>query len=181
MIKIGGKKKEKKYAKAYTEGVEILKQIPKEEYEKIPETEIQFYENNCDKNYKYEYDENKTIKEQPISREANAVIISIYMNYFANEKQKGIINEILKQNSINAENEKKEKYDINNIFSKENNISSNNTDSQNNSENDSSVEDSSNENDKKDTSENLPVEINDKKENFIKKIINKIKKMFVKA
>ena len=107
---------DKKYAKAYTEVVEILKHIPKEEYEKIPETEIQFYENNCDKNYKYEYDENKTIKEQPISREANAVIISIYMNYFANEKQKGIINEILKQNSINAENEKKKKYDINNIF-----------------------------------------------------------------
>ena len=127
------------------------------------------------------YDENKTIKEQPISREANAVIISIYMNYFANEKQKGIINEILKQNSINAENEKKEKYDTNNIFSKENNINSNNTNNQNNSENGSSIEDSSNENDKKDTSENLPIEINDKKENFIKKIINKIKKMFVKA
>ena len=171
----------KKYAKAYTEVIEILKHIPKEEYDKIPETEIQFYENNCDKNYKYVYDENKTIKEQPISREANAVIISIYMNYFANEKQKGIINEILKQNSITAENEKKEKYDTNNIFSKENNINSNNTNNQNNSENGSSIEDSSNENDKKDTSENLPIEINDKKENFIKKIINKIKKMFVKA
>ena len=150
---------DKKYAKAYTEVIEILKHIPKEEYDKIPETEIQFYENNCDKNYKYVYDENKTIKEQPISREANAVIISIYMNYFANEKQKGIINEILKQNSIN----------------------SNNTNNQNNSENGSSIEDSSNENDKKDTCENLPIEINDKKENFIKKIINKIKKMFVKA
>lgn len=170
---------DKKYAKAYTEVIEILKHIPKEEYDKIPETEIRFYENNCDKNYKYEYDENKTIKEQPISREANAVIISIYMNYFANEKQKGIINEILKQNSINAENEKKKKYDINNIFSKENNINSNNIDNQNNSDNDSSDEDSSDGNDKKD--ENLPIEINDKKENFIKKIINKIKKMFVKA
>lgn len=172
---------EKKYAKAYTEVIEILKHIPKEEYDKIPETEIQFYENNCDKNYKYVYDENKTIKEQPISREANAVIISIYMNYFANEKQKGIINEILKQNSINSEKEKKEKYDVNNIFSKESTISSNNIDSQNNSKNDSSEEDSSYENDKKDTSENLPIEINDKKENFIKKIINKIKKLFVKA
>ena len=43
---------DKKYAKAYTEVIEILKHIPKEEYDKIPETEIQFYENNCDKNYK---------------------------------------------------------------------------------------------------------------------------------
>ena len=48
---------DKKYAKAYTEVIEILKHIPKEEYDKIPETEIQFYENNCDKNYKYVYDE----------------------------------------------------------------------------------------------------------------------------
>ena len=172
---------DKKYAKAYTEVIEILKHIPKEEYNKIPETEIQFYENNCDKNYKYVYDENKTIKEQPISREANAVIISIYMNYFANEKQKEIIDEVLKQNSINQEKEKKEKYNTENIFKEKNNINSNNTDNQNNSENGSYVEDSSNENDKKNTSENLPIEINDKKENFIKKIINKIKKMFVKA
>ena len=41
---------DKKYAKAYTEVIEILKHIPKEEYDKIPETEIQFYENKCDKN-----------------------------------------------------------------------------------------------------------------------------------
>lgn len=172
---------EKKYAKAYTEVLEILKHLPEDELERIPKTEIQFYESNKDKNYKYEYDKTVTVDKQKISKEANTVIIAIYMNYFANEKQKGIINEILKQNSINAENEKKKKYDTSNIFSKENNINSNNTDNQNNSENGSYVEDSSNENDKKNTSENLPIEINDKKENFIKKIINKIKKMFVKA
>ena len=60
-------------------------------------------------------------------------------------------------------------------------MNSNTIDNQNNSDNFSSDVDSSNENDKKNTSENLPIEINDKKENFIKKIINKIKKLFVKA
>lgn len=149
---------DKKYAKAYTEVLEILKHIPKEEYERIPKTEIQFYESNCDKTYKYEYDETKEVKDQVISREANAVIISIYMNYFANEKQKSIIDEILKQNAINEENEKKEKYNINNIFNK--------------------PQENPNQNE---TLENLPVKIDEKKDNFIKRIINKIKKMLVKA
>lgn len=143
---------EKKYAKAYTEVLEILKHIPEDEYERIPKTEIQFYENNCDKTYKFIYDESLNVKDQSISKEANAVIVAIYMNYFANEKQKSIINEILKQNSIEAEKEKQQKYDVNNIF-------------KNRSEDNSS--------------ENLPIEINNKKNNFIKKIINKIKSLFV--
>lgn len=148
---------DRKYAKAYTEVVEILNHIPKNEYEKIPETEIKFYEDNCDKNYKYVYDEKKNIKEQPISREANAIIISIYMNYFANEKQKNIISEILKQNAINEENEKRAKYNPDNIFKK-----------------------STNENDNQIKNENLPVKSN-KKENFIRKIIDKIRKFFVRS
>lgn len=146
---------EKKYAKAYTEVLEILKHIPKDEYEKIPKNEIQFYENNCDKNYKFIYDETLNVKNQTISKEANAVIVSIYMNYFANEKQKSIIDEILKQNSIEAEKEKNQKYDVDNIFK-------------------SKVEDNS----ENKPSENLPIEVNNQKENFIKKIINKIKSLF---
>ena len=141
---------EKKYAKAYTEVLELLKHIPKEEYNRIPETEIQFYENNCDKNYKFIYDETIELKEQKISKEANAVIIAMYMNYFANEKQKEIIDEVLKQNSINQEKEKKQKYNTENIFKEKN-------------------------------QENLPMELNKKKENIIKRIINKIKGLFAKT
>ena len=138
---------DKKYARAYTEVLEILKHIPEEEYNLIPKTEIQFYENNCDKSYKYEYDESIDIKDQTISREANAVIVALYLNYFANERQKSIINEILKQNTIKAENEKREKYNPDDIF--------------------------------KDTKqENLPIEINEEKDSFFKRILNKLKSIF---
>lgn len=147
---------ERKYAKAYTEVLEILKHIPEDEYERIPKNEIQFYENNCDKNYKFTYNESLSVKDQTISKEANAVIVAIYMNYFANEKQKSIINEILKQNSIEAEKEKKQKYNADDIF-----------------------KDKQKDNSSENISKNLPIEINNKKENFIKKIINKIKSMFV--
>lgn len=147
---------DKTYAKAYTEVLEIIKHLPENEYEKIPKTEIQFYESNCDKNYKYMYDETLTVEQQKISKEANTVIISIYMNYFANENQKWIIEEILKKNSTEEEKLKSEKYDVNSIFKQKSNENTNSS------------------------SENLPIEIDTKKENFIKKIINKIKNIFSK-
>lgn len=151
---------EKKYAKAYTEVLEILKHLPEDELERIPKTEIQFYESNKDKNYKYEYDKTVTVDKQKISEEANTVIIAIYMNYFANEKQRGIIDEILKQNTIREEQAKEEKYSVDNIFEKKSSTKTINSEKMNN--------------------EHLPVEINNKKENFIRKIINKIKGIFRK-
>ena len=70
--------------------------------------------------------------------------------YKKNEKQKEIIDEVLKQNSINQEKEKKEKYNTENIFKEKN-------------------------------QENLPIQVSEKKENIIKRIINKIKGLFAKT
>lgn len=151
---------EKRYAKAYTEVLEILKHLPEDELERIPKTEIQFYESNKDKNYKYEYDKTVTVDKQKISEEANTVIIAIYMNYFANEKQRGIIDEILKQNTIREEQAKEEKYSVDKIFDKKSSTKTINSEKMSN--------------------EHLPVEIDNKKENFIRKIINKIKGVFRK-
>ena len=148
---------EKKYARAYTEVLEILKHIPKDELERIPKSELQFYEDNCDKNYKYEYNLDLAVDKQAISKEANTVIVALYMNYFANEKQKGIIEKILKQNSIEEEKAKSEKYDVNKIFEK-----------------------NQNEHNGANKSENLPIDISNNQESFIKKIINKIKSLFKK-
>ena len=149
---------EKKYARAYTEVLELLKHIPEDELERIPKSEIQFYEDNCDKNYKYEYNQDLAVDQQTISKEANTVIVALYMNYFANEKQKGIIEKILKQNSIEEEKVKNEKYDVNKIFEK------------NQQEHNGGVQDK----------EKLPVDISKSEDNLIKKIINKIKSLFKK-
>lgn len=157
---MGGVFMEKRYAKAYTEVLEILKHLPEDELERIPKTEIQFYESNKDKNYKYEYDKTLTVDKQKISEEANTVIIAIYMNYFANEKQRGIIDEILKQNTIREEQAKEEKYSVDKIFDKKSSTKTINSEKMNN--------------------EHLPVEIDNKKENFIRRIINKIKGVFRK-
>lgn len=156
---------EKKYAKAYTEVLEILKHIPEDELDRIPKSELQFYEDNCDKNYRYEYNQELAVDQQMISKEANTVIVALYMNYFANEAQKSIIEKILKQNSVEEEKIKNEKYDVNKIFEK-NQISQNST-----------LNDNSNDVNR----ENLPVSVDSNEQNFIKKIINKIKSIFKKS
>ena len=55
------------YANAYTEVLDILKYISKEDYEKIPKSKIKVFEENSNKNYSFKYDVDKTLEEQNIS------------------------------------------------------------------------------------------------------------------
>ena len=105
-----------KYAKAYTEVLEILKYFPKEEYEKIPTSIIGFYKENMDKNYSFTIDPNIDLSEQNVSKEANVVFIKLYQEYFATEEENKKIKEILELNSKKAEIEKRGKYNTDDLF-----------------------------------------------------------------
>lgn len=70
------------YEKAYTEVLEILRFLPRNEYDQIPKEEIDFYESHRDKSYQYNFDPSKGLQAQPISREANAVLITIFQDFF---------------------------------------------------------------------------------------------------
>ena len=100
------------YAQAYTEVLEVLKHLPKVQYDKISKDKIEFYKNNCDDSYSFKLD--KDLKN--LSMKANAIIISIYKEYFTSEKQKEILKNILKENSREAEELKREKYNPDNLF-----------------------------------------------------------------
>ena len=80
-----------KYAKAYTEVLEILKYLPQNEYNKIDTERIKFFE-------------------------ANSIIIVLFRDYFATETQKKKLNVILKQNEYKYQEEIKNKYNLNDIF-----------------------------------------------------------------
>ena len=67
------------YAKAYKEVLEILSHFSAEEYSKIPQEKINFYKSNMEKNYEYSIDPNIDLSKQHISKEANAILISIYI------------------------------------------------------------------------------------------------------
>ena len=104
------------YAKAYTEVLEILKYFPEEEYKKIPIEKINFYKSNMDKDYKFTINPEIDLANQNISKEANAIIVSLYRDYYATEEQKVKINEILDLNQKKEELEKRKKYHPDNIF-----------------------------------------------------------------
>ena len=138
------------YKMAYTQVLEILKRLPKEEVAKIPTEEIEFLKENCDKTYKYILSPNARLEECQISRKAYAIVVVYFTNYFATEIQKQKLDVILKNNQIAIEKEKREKYGVDNLF-KENKL---------------------------EQEENKKVEIVPYKESFFKRVLNRIKKIF---
>ena len=71
-----------------------------------------------DKNYNYNINPNIDLSKQYISKEANAILITLFRDYFATESQKKTLNNLLNQNQNKLENIRREKYNSNNIFSK---------------------------------------------------------------
>lgn len=107
-----------KYSKAYKEVLEIIKYFPEEEYNKIPKEKIDFYKANMDSDYEFTINPEIDLTKQNISKEANAIIVALFQDYFATEEQKEKINKILEQNSKKAEQEKREKYNPDDLFKK---------------------------------------------------------------
>lgn len=143
------------YAKAYTEVLEIIKYFPQEEYDKIPKEKIDFYKENMDKDYKFKINPEIDLAKQNISKEAGAIIVILFRDYFATEEQKKKIEEILKMNERKSEIEKSKKYKSEDLFKNK------------------STEKSSSY-----TEKNLPIEV--KKDNFLKRIFEYIKQLLKK-
>ena len=137
----------KEYAEAYAEVIKILSYVPDEDVAKIPEEKLNFYKENMDITYNYELDENKEFEEQEMSEITKAVLANIFKEYWATPYQKERIEAKEKYDLEKLEEEKKEKYNPDNIFKNKETIINNNT--------------------------NLPIEV--KKENFFKRLINFIK------
>ena len=112
------------YSKAYTEVLEIINHFSEDEYKKIPKEKIDFYEKHKDREYDFKINSNIDLAEQNISRKANAILVSLFRDYFATAKQKEILKNLLQKNQEKLEKEKYLKYNPDNIFNKsyDNNI-----------------------------------------------------------
>ena len=108
------------YANAYSEVLEILKFISKEDYEKIPENKIELFELNSNKEYKFVYNPEKTLDEQNVSKRAKAIIGILFRDYWATEAQREKIIRKQKNDRLILEEKKKSVYDVENIFGKRN-------------------------------------------------------------
>ena len=110
------------YTKAYTEVLEIIKYFPEDERKKIPKEEIDFYNLHKDKEYKFTINPYIDLAKQNISKEANAILIILFQDYFATDKQKEILSNLLNQNDQKVEQEKRKKYNPDVFNKKSNNI-----------------------------------------------------------
>ena len=92
------------YANAYTEVLDILKYISKEDYEKIPKSKIKVFEENSNKNYSFKYDIDKTLEEQNVSEIAKMIIAILCRDYWTTNEQRYII--IKKQREAREEQDR---------------------------------------------------------------------------
>lgn len=104
------------YEMAYVEILEIIKYLPIAEQSKIPKYKIEFYEKHKDKNYNFKFDKNVSIEEQRLLRKTRIIMINLFRDFFANDIQKQKLEIILKNNSKLAEEERRQKYNPNDIF-----------------------------------------------------------------
>ena len=104
------------YEMAYVEVLAVLKNFLSElEFNKIPKERIDFFENNKDNNYHFEINKDFPIEKQNLSEKANAILVILYRDYFANEQQKQVLKQILELNDKIKEKEKQndnENYNI---------------------------------------------------------------------
>ena len=145
------------YADAYKEVLVILDNLIKEDYDKIPKEYIEFRAANCNKDYEFYYDNSKTFEEQELLDDTKYILFGLFEKFGATELQKEKIKAFKNSYYIKKEEEKKEKYNVDifqsrNSFKQAHNIEEN-------------------------TNKNV-VALTERKESIIKKIFNKIKRIF---
>ena len=108
------------YANAYKEVLVVLNNLIKEDYEKIPREYIKFLEDNCNKDYKFEYDQSKPFREQKILEDTKLFLFVLFEKFGASEKQKAIIKSFKADYNEKLEQKKREKYNPDCIFKNKN-------------------------------------------------------------
>ena len=139
---------------AYAEVYTILQELNEEEYNKIPPEVIKTIEANRNEEYEYELDDELELKDQPMLSETKAILFNLFRDYLATPEQKAKI--IRMQNEARQKNELKKQQMYNrDVFTnrqKEDTVQQNNE----------------------------TMQIVEYKENLFKRIINKIKKFFIR-
>ena len=108
------------YAIAYAEILEILKYIPKSDYNKIPKEKLNLFDIKKDKNYKFNYNPNKTLEENNVSKRTKAIIIILFRDYWSKDTQREKMVEKQNNDRKIIEIGKIKKYNYENIFNRNN-------------------------------------------------------------
>ena len=94
----------------------ILKKLDDEYIKKIPQEIWDYIEQNKDKDYIFNYDENKSLVEQNLSIDTISILTYINTEYLLDEEQKKEMIEFLRKDEMIAEQEKAILYNPDDIF-----------------------------------------------------------------
>lgn len=147
---------EDNYNKAFKEVVEILKHVPEESVQKIPQDMRDMFEEEMDKDYKFEVKDNVEFEDLKLLDETKAILANIFRDYWATPYQRERILAKEQYDRQKVDEEKQKKYNSNDLFKRKNINDTKEIESSNN--------------------ENLPVIV--KEEKFYHKLINFIRKLF---
>lgn len=106
------------YANAYSEILEILKYISIDDYNKIPKSKINLFENYANKEYTFKYNPQKTLDEQYISKRAKAIILILFRDYWATDIQRNKMLSNQKSQKEQLEKNKRDLYNPDNLFNR---------------------------------------------------------------
>ena len=110
------------YHKAYVEVLEILKYIPKEEFDKIPKDMIQTFTEKADNNYQYHIDKTIPFEKQVLLDETKSILAILFRDYWATDFQREQILLKEKLDTAKAEEELSEKYKYDDLFKRKQNM-----------------------------------------------------------
>lgn len=99
---------------------EVLRFLSAEDRNKIPEDIRNSIKQLKDKNYIWNYDSSKELKEQKLNRKTIAMLAYLNTEYLLNDEQKELMKKIHQNNEEKLEKNKQEKYNSNNIFKNHN-------------------------------------------------------------
>ena len=105
------------YANAYKEVLVILNNLIKEDYDKIPKKYIEFLTENCNNDYEFYYDTSKTFEQQELLDDTKYILFGLFEKFGSTELQKEKIKAFKNTFYRKLEEEKKAKYNSENIFS----------------------------------------------------------------
>ena len=82
------------YKKRFVEVDEIIKNMPKEDFNKIPNDLISIIKKNKDSNYVWEYDKSKKIADQNLSKDTIAILAYINTEFILENEQRMLMRNI---------------------------------------------------------------------------------------
>ncbi len=136
----------------YSEVYQLLNLLGNEYIDKLPKSLFNMLREKRNINYEPKYTEDLPLNKQNIKKETLSIIALLHLNYWCeNENEKNELKQIFKNNEDNYQNELREKYNPDNIF-------------------------------KKHIQENIvknEVSLVEYKESIFKRLINKIKSIFI--